>query len=281
MPRKIAMVGTASSGKQAPYNDPDYEIWCVSARANYVTRADRWFELHRLDGEDPAWAENWRNTIRSWSRDIPAIYMIYPEPDLGNVVPYPVDRMVARFGSFFMTSSFAWMMAMAIDEMAPHGSYAEPGSTISVFGVDMEYTVEYQQQRTGFRHFIEIAKLLGISVTRLATGGLSYDPVPYPFWQDDPLLSKAQARMQEARKTLATLNDSIRVTREMIATTKGAMNEIGMLADVMPDRAYERRAALEKQLSNLLATSAQISKDIVLWESASEERHWLIDYLST
>src|SRR3990167_8308310 len=163
--RKIALVGTASSGAGAPYDDLSFEIWGVSARAAYVTRANRWFELHRLDGEPPEWAASWRKTIADFTHDIGEVLMFWPEYKLAQkVTAYPYQQIADRFGTYFMTSSFSWMMALAIDEMRPLDKDGYPvafhnGDEISIFGVDMEHGTEYQKQRTGFRHFIDIARL--------------------------------------------------------------------------------------------------------------------------
>lgn len=281
-PRKIALVGTASSGRQAPFDDPSWEIFGVSARANYVTRADRWFELHRLDGEDPRWAAEWRKTLKSWSGDIPILYMIYPEPDLGNVVQYPVDRMIGRFGSFFMTSTFSWMMALAIDEMAPYGTFAPKGSAISISGVDMEYGTEYMQQRAGLRHFIQVAKNLGIDVQVLGTGGMAYDPIPYPMWQDDPLLMKTRAKITEANDSLNVLEGSIRTNREVIASVRGAIGALNRWSEKLGDdpEFVGHINALSKQLDQAVDMSASLSKELVQNEAVLNERRWLLDYLT-
>ena len=141
--RRIALVGTTNSGAQAPFDDQSFDIWGVSARAVYVTRADRWFELHRLDGEPKEWADNWRKTVKKFSHDV-ELMMFYPEPDLGpKVVTYPAERITARFGTYFMTSTFSWMMALAIDEMCPVSKKWKPGE-IALYGVEMEYGTEYR-----------------------------------------------------------------------------------------------------------------------------------------
>ena len=120
MPRRIAIVGTASSGCGAPFADESFEIWGVSKRAPYVTRANRWFELHRLDGEPPGWAAGWRKELKADSTDIGELLMFWPEYSLApNVTSYPYARIAERFGTYFMTSTFSWMMALAIDEMRP------------------------------------------------------------------------------------------------------------------------------------------------------------------
>lgn len=275
--RKIALVGTASSAAAAPVKDPSWEIWGVSARAACLTRANRWYELHRLDGEPQDWADLWRASVRDFMSDIPELWMIYPEPDLapGKVKSYPVDAMVSRFGTFFMTSTFSWMMAQAIDELRPLNGDPIPGQ-IAIYGVDMEYGTEYRQQRSGLRHFMALAHALGITVTRLADGGLSYDPVPYPMWQDDPLLAKLTKRNKEVASKLAEYSDSLDSTRMMIAQRRAVV-------DLLSGPEFNKEDALKsatKVLNGLIETSAGLSKSIVQLEGQHEEQRWLLDYLA-
>lgn len=276
--RKIALVGTAESGAKAPFGDDSYEIWGVSARAACVTRADRWFELHRIGGEPEDWQQHWRKTIKAHSHDV-TLYMLYPEFDLGpKVVAYPHERIVQRFGTFFMTSSFAWMMALAIDELRPLNEKSIDGE-IAIFGVEMEYGTEYAQQRVGFRHFMDLARVLGIGITRLLASGLSYEPVPYPMWKDDPLLNKLGQRQELSKRQLRNFDESIRHTRTLIAQNRALLEEI----DNFGNRDYDagkRRDFLERELSGLMETSATLSKDIVHWTAIEEEQKWLCDYLA-
>jgi hypothetical protein len=276
--RRIALVGTASSGAHAPYHDESWEIWGVSARAPYVTRANRWFELHRLAGEPGEWAKIWRETIKTFSSEVD-LYMFYPEPDLGpHIVEYPHERITARFGTYFMTSTFSWMMALAIDELRPADGEPVDGE-IAVFGVDMEYGTEYAQQRSGFRHYMDLARAMGIPITRLASSGLSYEPVPYPMWQDDPLLNKLDARQTDSRNKLLAFDEAISKTRTMIAQTGALIAEIRQSDKDGYDKAA-RLAALEKEHASLMETSALLSKDIVHFTAAEEEQQWLRDYLA-
>ena len=276
--RKIAMVGTASSGGSAPYKDETWEIWGVSSRASYVTRANRWFELHRLDGEPRDWAREWRKALKGFLTEETELVMMYPEPDLAKMVSqYPYQKMIDRFGSYFMTSTFSWMMAIAIDELRPVGGEKLEGE-IAIYGVDMEYGTEYRQQRVGFRHFMDVARVLGIPVTRLADSGLAYEPVPYPMWQDDPLLAKLALRNTEAKKKLKEFDATIRITQQMAAQCRSSIDllEEMKLKEFFVD---DRIKTLKKQLANLLDTSAKISRDIVNLEGADSEQQWLSDYL--
>jgi len=278
MTRKIALVGTTNSGEAAPFDDQSWEIWGCSERFHYVTRATRWFELHRLDGESGAWVNEWRERMHSWAKDVELI-MFYPEHDLGeNVVQYPTDRITGRFGTYFMTSSFAWMIALAIDELRPCGEEAIDGE-IAIYGIDMEYDTEYREQRAGFRHFIDMARAWDIPVTRLADGGLIYDPVPYPFWQDDPLLSKLALRSKRTLRDRSRFEDHLERVRGMLNSVGGALSEI----EQFQKKGYEpnkAQAALEKERGNLLKESGELSRKITLLDGENNEQLFFKDYLT-
>lgn len=275
--RKIALVGTSGTGNRAPYEDPSWEIWGVSARADYVTRADRWFELHRLDGEPKEWADLWRENLAKQIEDVDALYMIWPEPLHKSVVRYPVDHILARFGTFNMTSTFSWMMALAIDELRPEGKKPIPGQ-IAIFGVEMEYGTEYRQQRSGFRHFIDLAHFAGIPVSRLADGGLAMEPIPYPMWQDDPLLNKLNARKADALRDLNEWDENRQRTKRIAIENFAALAEIERMADKAYD-SEKRRIELRKELTGLEQTIDQLDRDIATRRGQFEEECFILDYL--
>ena len=275
--RKIALIGTADTGVDAPYDDESWEIWGVATRAAYTTRATRWFELHRLEGEGPDWAAKWRKSLKIYTDDC-ELWMMYPEFDLAEtVIVYPSETISERFGTYFMTSSFAWMMALAIDELRPLNGKPTDG-VIGVWGVEMEYGTEYRQQRAGMRHFLDLAKQLGIGVARLVSGGLAYEPVPYPMWQDDPLQNKLEKRHDITERELGRLDKSIRMTRSMLAQNRSVMEELSNAEKPEYDL-QARMEEVDKEYHDLLSTSSDISKEIVGLEAIGREQIWLQDYL--
>lgn len=287
MPRKIAMVGTAPSRIGAPVDDPTWEIWGVSDRGNL--RADRWFELHPIEQsfEKHGEADAWRKRLSAFMVDIPELYMFFPEPELapGKVKAYPTEHIKSRpwYDGEHMTSTFSWMMALAIDELAPivngRPSLAEEGAAIGIWGVDMEAGTEYSEQRKGFKAMISVAKALGIDVRRVLSGGLIYDPVPYPFWQLDPMISKLDLRLRESRAEHAKKMNLVTEVREGIWKTRGALDELGRVA-LAPDKNLgERRMELEDRLKSLETTSANLSREIVAYEAVKDEQEWWRGYL--
>lgn len=275
--RRIAFIGTSGTGNEAPFADKSWEIWGCAARGAYVTRADRWFEVHRISGEPAAWQINWRAQMQKFSHDL-ELWMFYPEPELGpKVIQYPYEHITARFGTYFMTSSFSWMMALAIDEMCPEGGEWHPGQ-IGIWGVEMEYGTEYRQQRSGFRHFIDLARVVGIDVTRRVDSGLSYEPVPYPLWQDDPLIAKLEQRVSKTKATIIDYDRSRQDIRSMVTQNEAVVGEI----ERSKKKGYRRAKRLEelkKETTNLIKSSADLTLQIAEAKAAREELRYLRDYL--
>lgn len=294
MPRKIALVGTHPSGIGAPFNDPSWEVWGVSARADYFTRADRWYEIHRIDGtfEGPGEADHWRGELRKQcaerligqpqSGPVP-IYMIYPDP-VGEIREFPHQALMDRFGSFFMTSTFSWMTSAAIAELCPPLTFAEPGSAIGIWGIEMEYGTEYRHQRNGFRHFLKVAEHLGINIVRRPAGGLIYEPVPYPFWQDDPVLCKLAERNKEAVKKANAKEASMLATRELIAHNRGQQEALNKLNETWQGSdsslITDRLEQLKNAHSNLMLLLADQTKETVYWQAIDGEQKFWLDYFS-
>lgn len=281
--RKIALVGTASSGAGAPYGDDSFEIWGVSSRASYVTRANRWFELHRLDGEEKDWAQKWRQQLHKQTRDIETLYMLWPESWLGDIVKeYPHNEITSRFGSYFFTSTFSWMMALAINEMRPKGCSTEVnGDEISIFGVDMEFDTEYEEQRNGFKHFINLARALGIIVTLDIAGGMVFEPCPYPFWQDDPLTNRIKKRSDYGKAAIADLDRSLNDTNSMITQNNAIIREL----DRIKKGDYDfkgidiRLSEISKEQKKLVELASKLEKELLVHEGAQSVHKWLERYL--
>lgn len=271
--KKVAILGTAPSAKFAPFNDPSWIIWGVGARLDCVTRADRWYELHRLDGEPIQWATEWRASMKQWCMDC-ELWMIHPEPLADRIVQMNIKPLIEKYGTFFMTSSFSWMMAQALEE-----GFSE----IGLWGVDMEYGTEYRQQRTGLRHFIEIAKLMGIKVTRVVSSGIAYEPVPYPMWQDDPVISKNVLRQKALKEQITSCKYTFEKTRDEALKLQGAKEfaagliEIG--TPITPPDLKKNYKKIEEEFELMLGSSQIARDDLKIAEGALSECKWLEDYL--
>jgi hypothetical protein len=223
---KIALIGTAPLSRDiAPYNDPEWTIWaCSGANAgNALPRIDAFFELHAL--VDMTAHENQGSAMPfyGWLRtqSFP-VYMQEKNALVPQAIVFPRDEMLAKFGRNWFTSTVAWMMAFAINQM-------KTGDTIGIFGVDMAANMEhYTAQRAGCQRFIEIAEERGIKIV-----------VPYEscLAAPTPLYGYSEAT-RLGRRLNATLNQLQRHRGDMIARRDKMSEEIAYFAGAIEQVQY-------------------------------------------
>lgn len=178
---KIAILGTAFSANKAPFDDASWEIWAC----NNVPpkRWDRWFQLHDDANIDSVAGH------REWlAEQTKPVYIQKTDPSIPNGIAYPLPEMVAKYGSWFFTSSISYMLALAIEEVPEE---------IGVYGVDMADATEYAHQKPGCRFFIQVAKMQGIKVTIPPEAEVAVPGRLYGFDGPSWIQQKASARKTE------------------------------------------------------------------------------------
>lgn len=174
---KIAIIGTApSSMSMAPLGDRSWKIFaCSPGTYPTLSHCDAFFELHRWEpGEigQPATQKPWFSPeYVAWMGKVPlVVWMANPVPEIPRSKALPVNDLLAKYGSYFFTSSIAWMLACAIEDILEDREIHGPGyiaanpDVIGLYGIDMAANEEYGYQRAGCQHFIELAATLGIQI---------------------------------------------------------------------------------------------------------------------
>lgn len=146
---KIGILGTAFSFHQAPFNDPSWQLWACNL--GEPPRWDRWFQLHSdavIDGNAGH---------REWlAAQTKPVYLQRPDATIPNATRYPLETMTAKYGTWFFTSTIAFMLAMALEEADV--------TEIGLWGVDMADQTEYGAQKNGVRFFLQVARMRGIKL---------------------------------------------------------------------------------------------------------------------
>src|SRR5437868_15140688 len=142
---QVAIVGFADETRgEAPFEDPDTEIWILNMLHAQVPRWDRLFELHDRATIEAESAEEKRGTNHlaalQAERTRP-IYMVDPQLDIPMSRRMPVEALKAFLGprcdklerTPYYTSTFAFMIASAVMGIVqrrqdPH--VPEPGEVI-------------------------------------------------------------------------------------------------------------------------------------------------------
>lgn len=242
---KLAIVcGSPSTEMDAPFGDDSYDVWVLGNRLNRYPRADLVFEIHDDLSEhgDPRRYASWLV-----ERGIPLVVGEgFPIKD-GPVQVFPFAAARELFGSTYLTSSTAYMMALALLRGYEH---------IELYGVDMAVDDhEYFRQRPCLEAWVGFAKGRGVNVVIPAKSpvlksdyiegagcGGKPDFAIRPFTQAGFLeLAKmhadkvAAARAQIAQlETLITAHDSARQVYERLAKVARAV-EAGQQIDNLTD----------------------------------------------
>lgn len=225
--KKIAIVGTAPSSRGlAPYGDLSWKIWaCSPGNMNIVPRVDAWFEIHN----SLLWPENksYGPAYIEWLKQQKFPIYMQNQSMVPNALTYPKDEMVEKFGKFFFTSSFAWMMALAISQMRPDGKRIDgDGAELALFGVDMASKDEYILQRPGGHYFMQVATSLGIKVSLPMESDLAQPPALYGYVDSTPLGRKMVARKLELTQRVAELTQLRDQHAQNIIFLNGALEDL-------------------------------------------------------
>ncbi len=185
MTRKVAIIGFAPSWQQAPWTDKTIEKWSLNEGHLMMPSVDRWFQMHprwcweknMRDASYMDWARGKEEGIANPLRDAP-IYMLETYADIPTATKYPFKEVTDHFwpdGNPYITSTFAYMLALAI-----HEGFEE----IGVWGVDLSTNEEYGYQRCGAEYLIGVARGMGIKVTVPQNCPLLKSPL-YGFYEPD------------------------------------------------------------------------------------------------
>lgn len=147
--KKIAIIGLSPTHDQAPWDDPDWELFGLALDPD-VWRLDRVFEIHdiRLLKTYPDWQQ-----YRSRMLDLEWVYVQHEVEEIPNGRAYPLAEVSKT--TDYLCSSVAYMLALAIHEGA---------TEIGIWGVDMAAWEEYGYQRANMEYLIGLARGKGIKV---------------------------------------------------------------------------------------------------------------------
>lgn len=227
--KKVALIGTAPSSKMlAPYNDPDWQIWgCSPGNMNVLPKVDLWFEMH----SNLLWPEyeSYGKPYLEWLKQqkFPVFMQAFWPTLTGNYQPvqqivpnavaFPKDELVEEFGDEFFTSSFAWMMALAIKVGVQE---------IALYGIDMASRDEYIRQRPGFYYFKRKAMERGIKVSAPHESDIMQSPPLYAYSDSTPIGRKILARRTEINGRIGGMEQQHSQLGQNIQYLKGAQEDL-------------------------------------------------------
>lgn len=214
---KIALLGSApSSVRLAPFGDPSWEIWaCSPGTYALLSRCDAFFELHRWEpgviGKPDTQRPWFSPEYVAWMGRQKLVWTYEPVPEIPNSKAVPYEALCRRWGSYFWTSSLAYMLAMALDQILEAREHRPPlpvgargeDDVIGLWGVDMSATEEYGYQRAGCQHFLCMANMLGVGIVVPPESDLLRPMPPYGLIESTHFHIKSSVRKNELEQRLA------------------------------------------------------------------------------
>jgi hypothetical protein len=223
--KSVCILGTASTMKQAPFEDETFDMWGVSSLTENpeCKRLDRTFELHprRYFGQLPVMVR--------LSKYKGPIYMQEHFEDIPNSVAYPREEVKAMFyldamgENLFVTNTITWMILLALYE-----GYQD----IALFGVHMAHDTEYRYQAPSCSWALGIIQgyiLSGKPYTLHIPDESELLKARYEYGFDEP--SELMLEMDTRRKRLLAgveeADKKLKALELSKARTEGAAQEAG------------------------------------------------------
>lgn len=247
---RIAILGTSGTSMSlAPFKDQAWAIWACSPGAYPIcaqNRSDVWFEPHRWQptlpgqfgapGTKPWFSPEFHQFLRTHKGPV---FMSQVEPTIPTSVRIPFEQLDAKYGPYHWTSTVAYMVAMAIETLAPRALAGEQVA-IGLWGVDMAATEEWAYQRPALQHFLGLATSIGINVALPQESDLMRPPTKYGIGEHNPRHIRMLARLREAEANLNAAKQQMAQLQINVATWSGIIQEQQYILgawtdDVAPD----------------------------------------------
>ena len=236
--KRVAVVGTAESWRQTPWDDPNLTIVSLNdAYMNNIPRADAWFELHPIDkmcyrrkdqrvidvATMPPGAymrpDGHLEKLQEFAQQIPVFLQSVPEGWPPNAQRFPIEEALAYLHGY-SASGPSLMIAYAI---------LQGCTELHVYGIHLATEQEYREQRPNFEALL--GRFLGPGrVTMTVEKGLrryeadgrvlvlperspilthprvyGYDPKPLPDPIREALKTRLRALQTEQQALVMTL----------------------------------------------------------------------------
>jgi hypothetical protein len=201
-----------------------------------MPRCDVFFEIHPYSSfkSEPSYAGYVENL-----RQVPKVFMQQAEPDIPGSVAYPIDAMVEKYGPYFFTSSFSYMIPQAIEEMA---ASEDEEKILGFFGIDCAASEEYGLQRPGAHFFFMKACEAGIKVICPPQSDLLHPPGLYGYVENDPWYQKTMARKREYEHAHGAAMTEARIANEKMLRLAGTLDDLQWNLNTWaqrPNRSYQ------------------------------------------
>ena len=258
--RKVAILGTTPSRMEAPIGDESWEIWTIGPGGKDAHRWDRLFEMHH------EWPEDFDGYLNDLSKvEAPRqVYTLAPmqpatetwarrhgkdekwlkekvQGDFASNVVIDRGPIFEKYGRMWFSSSIAYAIVIALEEGVTH---------MGLWGIDLESGEEYISQHAGCRHFLDLARLAGVTIYLPEGCGLMRDLTPYPDRYETHLALTLERKHKWLTEMLKKTEPEYEKKKLDVFRTEGALLMMRKLAGLSVEM-KEKKAKIEDMLAYL------------------------------
>lgn len=271
--KKIAILGTTPSRLEAPIADDSWEIWTIGPGGKDLHRWNRLYETHTIWPEEfkgylndlskvqppqmvrsiVPMAERMRHWAHRWEKDEAWLAETITGDWAGNSV-IDRDEWFERYGKLWFSTSICYAVVDVLNDHADRGSVPH-GTTLGLFGIDLESDEEHISQFIGCKHFLDIARLVGIDLVLPAGCGLERDLNPYPDRYETHLSLTYEKKLKLLNNLIGQCEQEVEGRKMMIHRIEGALIKLQEVSRDAADGKQTDLAAIIKAGEQELAQS--------------------------
>jgi hypothetical protein len=250
--RRIAILGFSDTVRDAPVNDPSWELWAMNgfhraAKPDFgidvpEERYGLWLDMHTLQytREYGKRAGIGDSQIEWLQKEHPfPILMLDEDPSLPSVRRYPIEDVIRILGGRdYFTSTIAYALALALT--------LEGVTEIGVWGVDLVHDSEYADQRPCAEYYLGYAAARGVKLTIHEKSALLKQSHRYGYGNQNPMIEEMRGALQRRAdvitKRIAQLKEENEKFVQEMQTQDGALQMVKNLFERL--EIYERGGRL-------------------------------------
>lgn len=195
--RKLCILGTAWTAKDAPFDNPDYDFWGVAhcLLLPQIKKMDAVFEIHLKDIWSKELHPNGKPIIHAANDFSCDIYTHEVDADLPRSIKFPREELKAKYKSiipksdhFYMTNSITWMVLLAVD--------SNKYDTIELYGIHLECDQEWTFERPCLEFWMGYAMGRGIKIDVAEAADVCRCSHEYGYAEIEGQRKKIQSRIE-------------------------------------------------------------------------------------
>lgn len=198
---KLLIVGSGPDWKEAPFEDPSFEVWAYGLAADLFPRVDVAFEIHRRDRwERFGGVDSEVEYTARLNRMGKPIWMQEAYEDIKHSMKYPLEDVEKLVGTqFFGTLSYQLGLA------ALYQSRKRNIERLLLFGFDLCTWEEWANQRPNANRLVGFLQGMGVQVQVASSSKLFGNPYRYGYELPEENLGAVDALILEGVAQLTSM----------------------------------------------------------------------------